>query len=108
MAHHARLHHDRAARSNDSDSERAARRPRPNRDPPVPVFLRPKLPIWPAFFAALITSPTKVLGRLVAAMGRGCVLAGPGSLPRGGSSREDRLYRATDGGRSVEIVHVSG
>ena len=48
-----------------SDSERAARRPRPNREPLAPALMRPKLwPICPAFFAARITSPTKLFGGL--------------------------------------------
>ena len=47
------------------DRDRAARRPRPKVDRPVVPPVRPKaLPVWPAFFAARITSPTKLFGRL--------------------------------------------
>ena len=43
----------------------AARRPRPKVERPTVPLLRLKVwPRWPAFFAALITSPTKVFGRL--------------------------------------------
>ena len=44
--------------------ETAARRPRPNRERLGPWLERKLLPTWPAFFAARITSPTKVCGRL--------------------------------------------
>ena len=47
------------------DSDRAARRPRPNVERPAePPLLPNVLPRWPAFFAARVTSPTKVFGRL--------------------------------------------
>ena len=44
--------------------ETAARRPRPNRERLRPWLERKLLPTCPAFFAARITSPTKVWGRL--------------------------------------------
>jgi hypothetical protein len=44
--------------------ETAARRPRPNRERLLPWLDRKLLPTCPALFAARMTSPTKVCGRL--------------------------------------------
>src|SRR5665213_3790335 len=47
------------------DKESAARRPRPKRERLTPALPWPKLsPMCPALFAALITWPTKLFGRL--------------------------------------------
>jgi hypothetical protein len=52
-------------RAGDRDErETAARLPRPNRDRLWPWLERKLLPTCPAFFAARIISPTKVLGGL--------------------------------------------
>jgi hypothetical protein len=60
-------HDDDAPTGEREARDSAARRPRPKVEcPPVPMLGRNVCPLWPAFFAANITSPTKVLGRLAA------------------------------------------
>ena len=56
--------HDDDAREREARNN-AARRPRPKVERPAVLPLCPKArPPWPAFFAARITSPTKLFGRL--------------------------------------------
>src|SRR5271155_1239924 len=90
------------------DRDRAARRPRPNVEPPAEPPLRPNvLPRWPAFFAARITSPTKVFGRLAPWLPW---RMRPGRIRRS-SSRIVTVARAGNGGdgaRIVEIVDLYG
>ena len=87
------------------DRDRAARRPRPNVERPAEPPLRPNvLPRWPAFFAARITSPTKLFGRLAPWLPW---RMRPGRTWRS-SSRVVMAARAPanagDGARSVEIA----
>src|SRR5579872_3207628 len=91
------------------DRDRAARRPRPNVERPAELLLRPNaLPRWPAFFAARITSPTKVFGRLAPWL--------PWRMRPGRTRRSSsRVVMAAlasenggDGARVVEIVDPYG
>jgi hypothetical protein len=91
------------------DRDRAARRPRPNVDRPAEPPLRSNVfPRWPAFFAARITSPTKVFGRLAPWLPW---RMRPGRTCRS-SSRVVMAARASqnggDGARIVEIVDLYG
>src|SRR5271155_137495 len=91
------------------DRDRAARRPRPNVERPAGPPLRPNvLPRWPAFFAARITSPTKLFGRLAPWLpwrmrpGRGLKSSSRVVMP--GSAFAD----PRDGARGIETLYVSG
>ena len=65
MAHDPGHDDDAPGRTIVTTGTRAARRPRPKVDRKLLAPVRPKLfPVWPAFFAARMTSPTKLLGRL--------------------------------------------
>ena len=87
------------------DMESAARRPRPNVERPCARPLRPKpMPVWPAFFAARIASPTKLFGRFAPRapcwMRPGWMLSSSSRVVIG----MRRLSNACDGARRIELV----
>src|ERR1700686_5182710 len=87
------------------DRESAAGRPRPKVERPLPPpALRKFLPVCPAFFAARITSPTKLLGGLAPLLP--CWMR-PGRM-RSSSSRlviaALPLRNKSDGARDIEMV----
>ena len=87
------------------DRESAARRPRPKVERPLlPPAPRKFLPVWPAFFAARITSPTKLFGGLTPLLP--CWMR-PGRM-RSSSSRVVIAARPPrnkdDGARDIEMV----
>ena len=87
------------------DRESAARRPRPKVERPLlPLAPRKFLPVWPAFFAARITSPTKVSGRLPPRLP--CWMR-PGRMRRSSSRVVIEvlpLRNKGDGARSIEML----
>ena len=95
-----------ASESTERDSTPA---PPTERDRRAPALAAPKLvPIWPAFFAARITWPMKLLDFPRRACRRGCGRAGCAGRRRGSSWSIFPGNTGGDGRRSAEFVGISG